>query len=516
MGVKSLTLQLLSSQLLTLQLLSSQWLASMSIAIQALTSPSKVSRSFTTSFNKYSVYLKQIFFKKTFRYAAFFCIILGTMLGSSISNAQTTQSLKPIVFIAKIDGTIDLGLAPYVERVLKEAKAAQASAVILQINTFGGRVDAAVAIRDAILKSPLKTIAFIDSRAISAGALISLSATQIAMTPGATIGAATPVQMSSAGQSTQPVSEKTVSYVRKEFAATAQARGKPAIIAEAMVDSDVEIKGLSEKGKLLTLTTQEALQVGIANYEAPSIESLLGLLNLANAQIQQPSVNWAEEFVRFLTHPVVSSLLVTLAMLGIILEIRTPGFGIPGAVGITCLSLFLWGHSIVDLVGVEEILLVATGVILLIIEVFVIPGFGLFGILGIATLGTALVMSIVGAGATLETVFFAVGQMGFSLALAILLSFLFFKFLPKMPFGRAFVLNTQLDGSAGFLAEPSTDHRLLHKVGVAHSTLRPAGIAEIDGQRIDVISSGEFIEAGTPVKVVRVDGNRVVVDTIHS
>jgi len=455
-------------------------------------------------------------FRTTVRYAGLFSIMLCVGLAASISQAQSSQPIVPSVYVAKIDGTIDLGLAPYVERVLKEAEAAQASAVILQINTFGGRVDAAVIIRDALLKSPLKTVAFIDSRAISAGALISLAATKIAMTSGATIGAATPVQMSAAGQSAEPVSEKTVSYVRKEFAATAQARGKPTLIAEAMVDTDVEIKGLSEKGKLLTLTTQEALQVGIANYEAQTIHALLGLMNLVNAQVKQPSVNWAEQFVRFLTHPVVSSLLVTLAMLGIILEIRTPGFGIPGAVGLTCLGLFLWGHSIVDLVGLEEMLLALTGIVLLIVELFVIPGFGLIGLLGLATLGTALVMSVVGAGATVETVLFAVGQMGFSLALAILLSFLFFKFLPKMPFGRTFVLDTKLEGKTGFLTEPSTDNVLLHKVGVAHSTLRPAGIAEIDGHRIDVISEGDFIEAGAHIKVVRVDGNRVVVDIIHT
>ena len=454
--------------------------------------------------------------KKTIQYTVMFFLMLGLTFITSTSHAQSTPSSKPIVYVAKIDGTIDLGLAPYVERVLKEAQEAQAQAVILQINTFGGRVDAAVIIRDALLKSPLTTVAFIDSRAISAGALISLASTKIAMTQGATIGAATPVQMSASGQGAQPVSEKTVSYVRKEFASTAQARGKPTQIAEAMVDSDVEISGLSEKGKLLTLTTQEALQVGIANYEAASLTALLGLLNLSDAQIKQPSVNWAEEFVRFLTTPVVSSLLITLAMLGIILEIRTPGFGIPGAVGITCLGLFLWGHSIVDLVGLEEVLLALTGIVLLIVELFVIPGFGLVGLLGIATLGAALVMSIIGAGATIETTLFAVGQIGFSLALAIALSFLFFKFLPKMPFGRAFVLDTKLDGQAGFLTEPLSDHVLLNRIGVAHSTLRPAGIAEIDGQRIDVVSEGEFIEAGTPIKVLRVDGNRIVVDIIHT
>lgn len=434
----------------------------------------------------------------------------------TLPSTQQPSSASPVVFIAKIDGAIDMGLAPYVERVLKEAQDAGAQAVILQINTFGGRVDAAVMIRDALVKSSLTTVAFIDSRAISAGALISLAATKIAMAPGATIGAATPVQMGGSGQETKPVSEKTVSYIRKEFAATAELRGKPTAIAEAMVDPDVVIDGLSEKGKLLTLTTNEALQVGLANYETVSVHALLSLMNLEGAQIKQPSVNWAEEIVRFLTNPLVSSILVTLAMLGIIIEIRTPGFGIPGAIGISCLALFLWGHSIVNLVGLEEVLLALTGLMLILVEVFIIPGFGIIGGLGILALGAALVLSLVGAGATFGALLYATGQIGFSLGIAIFLGIVFLKFLPKMPFGRAFVLDSILDGKAGFLSEPPADLTLLEQVGVAHSTLRPAGIAEINGHRIDVISEGEFIEAGTPIKVVRVDGNRVVVDTIHA
>ena len=160
------------------------------LRFKSLTSKSLAIDTLTLQFSKLFSSLNH-----TLRYVGFFCMLLCLSLGASISHAQLTQPSTPVVFVAKIDGTIDLGLAPYVERVLKEAQAAQASAVILQINTFGGRVDAAVVIRDAILKSPLKTIAFIDSRAISAGALISLAATQIAMTPGATIGAATDMRI---------------------------------------------------------------------------------------------------------------------------------------------------------------------------------------------------------------------------------------------------------------------------------------------------------------------------------
>ena len=182
-----------------------------------------------------------------------------------------------------IEGTIDMGLAPFVKRALAEAEATKADALILDINTFGGRVDAAVVIRDALLASPVRTIAFVNRRAISAGALISLAAKEIVMTEGATIGAATPVQMSPTGGEASPVEEKTVSYVRKEFRATAESRGRPLRIAEAMVDRDVEIPGLNPKGKLLTLTTNEALVRKVADRQANTLDSLLAGSDLGSA-----------------------------------------------------------------------------------------------------------------------------------------------------------------------------------------------------------------------------------------
>jgi membrane-bound serine protease (ClpP class) len=252
---------------------------------------------------------------------------------------------KPsVVYVAPIEGMIDLGLAPFVDRVLRGASEAGAAAVVLEINTFGGRVDAAVLIRDALLNAKLPTVAFINKRAISAGALIALATERIVVAQGGTIGAATPVQMGQRGAPAQPVEEKTVSYVRKEFRATAEARKRPPLIAEAMVDADVEIPGLVAKGKLLTLTTEEALKHKIANFRADTIEEVLKQLRLSGAELRRVSPNWAENLVRFLTHPIVSSLLITIGMLGIILEIRTPGFGVPGVLGISSIALFFWGH----------------------------------------------------------------------------------------------------------------------------------------------------------------------------
>jgi membrane-bound serine protease (ClpP class) len=233
----------------------------------------------------------------------YFSLLIFLNLGERVAFAQKT----PIVYVAPIEGMIDLGLAPFVERVLREATEAGAAAVILEINTFGGRVDAAVAIRDALLNAKIPTIAFINKRAISAGALIALATEKIIMGDGGTIGAATPVQMGQPGAPAQPVEEKTVSYVRKEFRATAEARKRPPLIAEAMVDADVEIPDLIEKGKLLTLTTDEALKHKIAEFRANTMAEVLNQVGLAGAEVRRASPNWAENFVRFITHPISAS-----------------------------------------------------------------------------------------------------------------------------------------------------------------------------------------------------------------
>ena len=428
-----------------------------------------------------------------------------------VSNRFVFAQKTPVVYVAPIEGIIDLGLAPYVQRVLSEATDAGAAAVILEINTFGGRVDAAVVIRDALLNARVRTVAFVNKRAISAGALISLAAEKIVMADGGTIGAATPVQMGQPGAPAQPVEEKTVSYVRKEFRATAEARKRPALIAEAMVDADVVIPSLIQKGKLLTLTTGEALKHKVADFRAGTIESVLEQLGLAGSQVRRVSPNWAEDLVRFLTNPVVSSLLMTIGMLGIILEIRTPGFGVPGILGIASLALFFWGHWLVQLAGWEEILLVGSGLALLVLEVFVIPGFGLAGVLGIGALFAGLSLSLVGGGATWEFVVQAVGRVIISIVLALVASLVMLRVLPRLPFGRRLILETGLPAGEGFASAPADDSNWLGKSGIAFSPLRPAGIAEIDGERVDVVSDGEFIDAGAPIVVSRVDGNRIVV-----
>lgn len=447
--------------------------------------------------------------------------IVGLLLLSGLLQAGAAplaQEQRRVVYVAPIEGIIDLGLAPYVRRVLAEASAAGAAAVVLEINTFGGRVDAAVQIRDALLDARLPTVAFVNKRAISAGALISLAAEKIVMSGGGTIGAATPVQAGGPDGGAKPVEEKTVSYVRKEFRATAEARKRPPLFAEAMVDADVEIHDVIAKGKLLTLTTDEALEHKLADIRADTLEEALQKLGLGGAEIRRAVPNWAENLVRLLTHPVVSSLLISVAMIGILVELRTPGLGVPGALGVGSLALFLWGHWLVQLAGWEELLLALAGVVLLALEIFVIPGFGIAGVLGILAILAGLVLSMLGPGDTAQVMLYAAARVVFALLFALLATLALLRFLPRLPVGRRLILQTELDAAHGYVSAPETDLQLLGRNGRALSPLHPAGIAQIEGRRVDVVSEGEPIDAGCRIVVIRVDGNRIVVreeSTIH-
>jgi membrane-bound serine protease (ClpP class) len=437
----------------------------------------------------------------------------GIALASLVMPARA-QAPSPTVYVLTIDGVIDLGLAPYVARAIRDAHTAGAAAVVLDINTFGGRVDAAVAIRDHLLNSPVRTIAFINQRAISAGALIALACDTIVMTKGGTIGAAAPVTGGGTGESV-PADEKSVSYVRKEFRATAEARGRPPELAEAMVDADVAVPGIIDEGKLLTMTTTEAMTHKVAELTADTLESALAAAGLSGATTLRVDETWAESVVRFLTHPVVSSLLMTLALLGILIEIRTPGFGAPGAIGLLCLGLMFWGHWIVQLAGWEEFLLISIGILLIAVEVLVIPGTSVAGAAGVVAMVAGLAMILVGAGATGPVVIRALGRVSLSILVALIGAVFLMRLLPQLPFGRRLILDTGMAAGLGWVSSPDSDQQLLGRTGTATSPLRPAGIATIDGVRVDVVSDGGFIDAGTAVAVTRVDGNRIVVRKVQ-
>lgn len=436
--------------------------------------------------------------------------LVGLLPAARFATAQTVPT-KPIVYVLPIEGVIDLGLAPFVQRVITEATQASAAAVILEIDTFGGRVDAAVQIRDTLLNTPLRTVGFVNKRAISAGALIGLATQTLVMATGSTIGAAAPVQTGVPGAEAKPAAEKTLSYVRKEFRATAEARQRPLLPAEAMVDADVEIAGVVTKGKLLTLTTEEALQHKLADFRADTLEDVLAHLGIEGAEIRSAAPNWAEQLVRFLTHPLLSSLLISVGMLGIFVEMRTPGFGLAGGLGIGSLALFFWGHWLVQLAGWEELLLVAAGLALLVTEIFFIPGFGIAGALGLVALLGALVLSMTGAGDTAAVMIEATWRVVIAMLVALVAGLVLLRVVPRLPFARRLVLTSDLGTGPAHGSAPLSDQRWIGKRGHAASVLRPAGIAEIEGERVDVVSDGALVELGTPIQVIHVDGNRIVV-----
>ena len=439
-------------------------------------------------------------FKKIFSILVLLTIFIAS------SNAEE----KKKVYLIDISGDIDLGLAPYVQRVINEAEESKASAVILKVNTFGGRVDAATQIRDAIINSKVLTIAFIDKRAISAGALISIAAKKIVMSPGSTIGATTVVD-----QSGTKATEKYQSYMRSEMRSTAERNGRRPDIAEAMVDERIVIKDfpeLDDSTKLLTLTTEEALKVGYCDFVASNLQEVLSHFNLKDAEVVSSEINWAEKVVSFLHNPIISGILIMLGILGLLTEIKTPGWGLAGTIGLISLALFFGAGYILQLANVWEILVFIVGFVLLIIEIFYIPGFGFLGILGIIMMIGAIFFGLIGDFPIISEneISNALIQLAASLVASIVFLFILWRFLPGTPIWGRLILATSENQKEGFVSNPDLSF-LVGKRGKALSLLRPAGIAIIEGKRYDVVSEGEFIQKDEEVEVTEVIGSKIIV-----
>jgi len=427
---------------------------------------------------------------------------------------------KSLVYRVPIEGTIDLGLPPFIERSLQSAADDGAAVVIFDIDTFGGRVDAATQIKDAILDSPLLTVAFINRRAISAGALISMSCDKIFMTSGGTIGAATAVDMQG-----KKGSEKVISYMREEMASTAESTGRNVEIAKGMVDEDLTFTHLTidgksvavtdlegrKEGKLITLTTELAKKYKMADGEAESINELLAELNLENAEIKSTKASWSESIVRFLTNPVVASLLMTFGFLGILFELQQPGWGVSGTIGAICLALALGAGYIANLASSTDLLIILAGVLLLLIELIVIPGFGIAGIGGIILIVFGLYRLLlpdvpVGEEVSDMAMFgLTIGIVGGLIGLVLL-----FKLMTKTKFWKKLATPDVQDHARGYDTSLGLEDMVGTK-GIAQSDLRPSGWAIFGEKRIFVVSEGTFIDDGAKIKIMKVDGNRVVV-----
>lgn len=412
------------------------------------------------------------------------------------------------VFLAEITGEIDPRMAPYISRVVSDAENDGAEAIIFRINTFGGRVDAATQIKDAIIGSRLLTIAFINNRAISAGSLIALSCRKICMVPGSSIGAATVVD-----QSGQKQSEKYQSFMRSEMRSTAERNGRRTDIVQGMVDENIIVPGINDHNQLITLTSDEAKKYGIADTLLYNLNDCLSAFGLRDAQIIKVSSNWAEDLVGFLNQPLISSILIMLGLVGIFAEIKSPGFGFPVIIGVISLLLFFGSSYILQLASIINIVLFIIGIILLLLEIFVIPGFAITGVIGIILIIGSIFLSLIGnnlpfwdSGAVSK----AIIQLSASLLFAFILIYILAKFLPKSSAFSRLVLSNEEKADQGFVSYPSIKE-LMDMEGIALTTLRPAGSAEFNGQKYDVVADWEYIPKGNKVKVIRVEGIKVVV-----
>ncbi len=429
-------------------------------------------------------------------------------------------SAEHVVYRVPIQGVIDLGLPTFIERIINEAEKNQVQAIIFDIDTFGGRVDAATQIKDAILDSDIPTVAFINRRAISAGALISLSCEKIYMTGGGTIGAATAVDMSG-----NKASEKVISYMREEMASTAENRNRNTDIAKCMVDEElsfthividedsIEVTDLEgrKEGKLITLTTEQALKYKMADGSAEDLDELLTLIELTGAQVKTLSENWSENLVRFLTNPVVASLLTTFGFLGILFELQSPGWGIPGTFGAVCLTLSLSASVIVKLATKSDLLIVLFGLGLLMVEAFLIPGFGIAGLAGIGVILWGLYMLLLPDVPVSQEIYdstmtgLTIGLIGGIFALILL-----FRMMTKTKFWVKLTSPGVESQDEGYSTSIGLED-MVGKSGVATSDLRTSGWALFGERKIFVVTEGEFVDKDQSIKVLSVDGNRVVV-----
>lgn len=426
-------------------------------------------------------------------------VITGAAEPGANRASVAPLSLRGPVWVIPIDGTIDLGLASFVKRVAAEAAQSDATLVLLELNTFGGRVDAATEIRDTLLGAGVPTAAFVTERAWSAGALIALAADTLWMAPGTSIGAAEP----------RPTDEKTVSALRAEFEAMAERVGRDPKIAAAMVDKNVVVEGVTEAGEILTLSAARAREVGFAEGVVDGRRGVLTALGIEAAEVHHATPHWAERVVRFLTEPIVSELLLSLAFLGLIAEVTSPGFGVPGIAGLSALFLFFGGRYVVGLVGWEALALFLVGLILILLEILVIPGVGVAGLLGAISMLASLFLTFGGVEEALRSI-------GIVFIMTLAGAFLLIRLGKRTGVWSRLILTAgQSRPDEEQLPAANDRSGLVGKEGYALTVLRPVGAVLIDGERIDALSEGGYVNAGSRVVVYRVDGDRVIVREVQ-
>jgi membrane-bound serine protease (ClpP class) len=445
--------------------------------------------------------------------ANLFCnnLIITTIFLLSLFGGNLETSGQNLVQL-NLNGEVDGRMTRYVKLGMQQAMESGADGILIQMDTYGGAVLDADSIRHLIMNYDKPTFTFINKNAGSAGALISIATDKIYMAKGATIGAATVVN----GQDGTKAPDKYQSYMRGKMRATAEAKGRDPKIAEGMVDEDIEIDGITPKGEVITFSTSEAIKYGFAEAEVSSIDEILKLNDLSEAEITQYELSSIEKIIRFFMNPVLSSVLILIMLGGIYFELQSPGVGFPILASLVAGSLYFTPYYLNGVAVYWEIILFGVGLLLIAAEVFIIPGFGIAGIAGIViTVGSLMLAMLENDGFSFDFVpvveilnAFLVSFSGLIGFFIILLTF-GHKIADSPLFSKMVLQNESkpiLFTGESFTA---TSIPLIGKSGVAYTVLRPSGKVELGGEIYNAVSTGDYISAGEPVVVVDQSGHNL-------
>ncbi|WP_226336517.1 NfeD family protein [Echinicola marina] len=419
---------------------------------------------------------------------------------------------KKTVYVLEIMDNIDPRMNRKVRLALEDAEAKEADFFLVHMDTYGGAVNDADDIRTLLLESKIPTLVFIDKDAASAGALISIACDSIYMAPGASIGAATVVM----GGGGDAAPDKYQSYMRSMMRSTAEANGRNPKIAEAMVDEKLVVEGISEAGSVITFSVSEAIENGFCEGQVNSIEEIIEKQQVDNYEIIEYKLNTSETIISFFLNPAVSGFLILVIFAGIYFEIQTPGVGFPLAASIIAVTLYFIPYYLTGLAENWEIVVFILGIILLALELFVIPGFGVAGILGIMGILTGLTLGMI-PNDIFDFTFVPSGDLFMALVTVVLSAViavgLIFIMAPKVNQWKAFshiaLADTQ-DKKAGYTSSWYGEE-LLGKEGIAHTRLMPSGKILIEAEIYDAHSRGEFIDKGEKIKVISTEGTSLTV-----
>jgi membrane-bound serine protease (ClpP class) len=426
------------------------------------------------------------------------------VLLTPVSKAQTAKSK---VMVMEIKDEIDPRMLRYVRLALENADKIKADYVVIDMDTYGGVLTDAKEIVDLIMDFKKPIWVFINSDAASAGALISIACDSIYMSPGATIGAATVVE----GAGGQAAPDKYQAYMRGIMRSTAEKNGRDPRIAEGMVDERIVIDSIKQEGRVITFTTKEALKYGFCEAQVETIQEILKRNKVTNYELETFRLGTSEKIIAFVINPFISGILILIILGGIYFELQTPGVGFPLIASITALVLYLVPYYLNGLAEYWEIIALFVGILLLMAEVFVIPGFGVAGIAGIMLTVRSLVLimlnndffnfEFVAMGDIIRATFAAIG----GISGGMLLLFFGGARLTETKAFQRMALTDQQESSQGFSVNTSTIN-MLGKKGVSHTVLRPSGKVFIDEIVYDAFTRGEYVEKGESIEVVGIEG----------